>query len=64
MTVIVRQPRSLSSFAYQKMVEGARFETPEAPETIGPDLTSSLRSQSLTEESEAGEEPIKTDETR
>ena len=46
------------------MVEGARFETPEAPETIGPDLTSSLRSQSLTEESEAGEEPIKTDETR
>jgi len=46
------------------LAEGARFENPEAPETIGPDLTSSLRSQSLTEESEAGEEPIKTDGTR
>jgi hypothetical protein len=30
MTVIVRQPRSLPSFAYQKMAEGARFENPDA----------------------------------
>ena len=35
MTVIVRQPRSLPIFAYQKMAEGARFETTEVPETIG-----------------------------
>ena len=32
--------------------EAARFENPTAPETIGPDLISSIRSQSLTEESE------------
>ena len=44
--------------------EGARFENPTAPETIGPDLISSFRSQSLTEQSEAGEEPIKPDGTR
>ena len=43
------------------MTEGARFENPEACETIGPDLTSSFRSQSLTEESEVGEEPVKPD---
>lgn len=55
MTVIVRQP----SFAYQEMAEGARFENPEASETIGPDLTSSFCSQSLTEESEVREGPIK-----
>ena len=44
--------------------EAARFENPTAPETIGPDLISSFRSQSLAEESEAGEEPIKPDRTR
>ena len=48
MTVIVRQPRSLPSFAYQKMAEGARFETPDVAETIGPDLTVSVLSQSFT----------------
>ena len=64
MTVIGRQPRSLPRFAYQKMAEGTRFENPEALETIGPDLTVSFRSQSLTEESEADEGPIKTDGTR
>ena len=38
MNVIVRQPGSLPSFAYQEMAEGARFENPEAIETIGPVL--------------------------
>jgi hypothetical protein len=44
--------------------EAVRFENPDAIETIGPHLTSSVRSQSLTEESEVGEEPIKPDWTR
>ena len=30
------------------LVEGARFETPDVPETIGPDLTVSVLSQSFT----------------
>ncbi len=67
MTVIVRQPRSLPSFAYQKMAEGARFENPEVLETIGHDFTSSFHSQSLAEEleaSEADEKPIKYDRAR
>jgi hypothetical protein len=64
MTVIVRQPRSLPSFAYQKMAEGARFETPTAPETIDLDLLLSFQSQSVTDELEADESPIKTDRTR
>ena len=46
------------------MAEGARFENPTAPETIDLDLLLSVRSQSLTEESEAGEEPIKHDRGR
>jgi hypothetical protein len=46
------------------MAEGARFENPEALETIDPDLTVSFQSQSLTEDSEAEEEPIKPDRTR
>lgn len=46
------------------MAEGARFEAPTVPETIDLDLLLSFRSQSLTEESEAGEKPIKTDRTR
>jgi len=46
------------------MTEGARFENPDAIETIGLDLVLSDRSQSLTEESEAGEKPIKPDGAR
>lgn len=45
------------------MAEGARFEAPTGPETIGIDLVLSICSQSLTEESEPGEKPIKTDGT-
>ena len=64
MSVIVRQPRSLPRFAYQEMAEGARFENPDASETIGPDLVPSVRSQSLTEEPEVGEESVKPDRAR
>jgi hypothetical protein len=46
------------------VAEGARFENPEAPETLGPDLSLSFRSQSVTEESVADKTPIKTDGTR
>lgn len=42
------------------MAKGARFEDPEALEIIGPDLTSSFRSQSLTERLEASEEDEKS----
>ncbi len=45
------------------LAEGARFETPAVAETIVPNRISSFQSQSLTEESEIGEEPIKTDRT-
>ena len=48
----------------RKTAERAKFENSTAPETIGPDLTPSFRSQSLTEELEAGEEPVKPDRTR
>ena len=44
--------------------ETARFENPTAPETIDLDLLLSFRSQSLTEESKAGKEPINSDRTR
>jgi len=43
------------------MAEGARFENPDAIETIGSDLTLSFRSQPVTEESEEGRESIETD---
>ena len=43
---------------------GARFENPDATETIGPNRTLSFPSQSLTDEAEAGEKPIKHDRTR
>jgi hypothetical protein len=43
---------------------GARFENPEVLEAIDPDIVSSFRSQSLTEESEVGEEVVKPDRTR
>lgn len=46
------------------MAEGARFENPTVPRTIRPDRALSVQSQSLTEEAEAGEEPIKPDGTR
>jgi hypothetical protein len=46
------------------MAEGARFENPDTHETIGSDHASSFPSQSLTEEPEAGEKPIKPDRTR
>jgi len=49
--------------AGENMAEGARFENPEASETIDLDLLLSVRSQSLTAESEAGDEPIKPDRT-
>ena len=48
----------------ENLAEGARFQNPEALETIDLDLLLSFRSQSLTEESESDETPIKTDGTR
>jgi len=60
MTVVVRQPRSLPSFGYQEMAEGARFETPNGTKTMGPDLTVSVLSQSFTKARGRG----KTDQTR
>lgn len=44
--------------------EGARFENPTVTETISLDLVQSFQSQLLTEEFEAGEEPVKPDRTR
>ena len=64
MRVIVRQPGDSPHFIYQEMAEGARLENPDTTQTIGPDLTSSFRSQSLTAELEAGEELVKPDRTR
>jgi hypothetical protein len=46
------------------LAEGARFETPDALETIGHDPTLSFRSQSLTAESEERDAPVKTIRTR
>jgi hypothetical protein len=43
--------------------EGAKFENPEAPETIDLNLVLSFQSQSLPEELEVGEEPVKSDRT-
>ena len=40
-----------------------RFEPSKDPGTIVPDRTSSFQSQSLTEDQEVGDEPIKTDRT-
>jgi len=40
--------RNSPRFMYRELTEGARFETPDAPETIGPDLTVSVLSQSFT----------------
>ncbi len=47
----------------QCLAEGARFEASIVSETIGSNSTSSFQSQSLTEESEAGGEPIESDRT-
>jgi hypothetical protein len=46
------------------LADGARFENPTSPETIGPNLISSFRYQIFTEELEVGEKPIKPDGTR
>ena len=48
----------------RKTAERAKFENSTAPETIGPDLTPSFRSQSHPEESEIGAEPVEPDWTR
>jgi hypothetical protein len=53
-----------SSMVADSESRAARFENAAAPETIGPDLVSLVPSQSLTEESEVGEEPVKPDRTR
>jgi hypothetical protein len=44
----VRQLRSLLSLGYQEMAEGAKLEATSALETIGPDLTILVLSQSFT----------------
>ena len=54
----------LSCPGSSEVAEGARFETPDALETIGRDLTLSFRSQSLTAESEERDAPVKTDRRR
>lgn len=41
------------------LAEGVRFETPTDQENIGPDLTSSVRSQSLADGIKKEENPIK-----
>lgn len=46
------------------MAEGARFENPTAPETIGSNIVSLFGSQTLTEDSTEGDEPIKHARTR
>lgn len=63
MRVIARGPETHPRLTYWEIAEGKRFENPTVPETIGPDLTSSFQSQSLTEESEADKTAIKTDGT-
>jgi hypothetical protein len=57
-------PAPILRMTRRTMAEGARFENPRAPETMGSNLVSSFRSQSLTAESEAGDEPINTDRRR
>lgn len=64
MMVAVQSPETHPHFTYREMAEGARFENPPGPETIGPDLHSAVLSQSLTGESEADEAPMKPHETR
>jgi hypothetical protein len=49
---------------HRKMAKAARFETPDGTENIGRDLLLSVRTQSLTEDLEAEETPIKPDGTR
>ena len=44
--------------------EAARFKITPTPETIGRDLHPSVRIQSLTQESDPDETPIKPDRTR
>jgi len=44
--------------------KAARFENPDATETRGHNPLSSVKSQSVTDESEADEAPMKHDRTR
>jgi hypothetical protein len=63
----IGRDRVEASHYVENLVGGARFETIDAPETIGPDLISSLRSQSRTEElkaSEVDERPANPDSAR
>lgn len=64
MRIIVRSPETHPRFDYREMGEGARFENPDAIETIGRDLLYSVRTQSLTEDLEAEETSTKPDGTR
>jgi hypothetical protein len=64
MLVLSRRITSKHQITRDNMAEGVRFENPDAPETISLDLILSDRSQSLTDETEAGEDPIKTDRAR
>jgi hypothetical protein len=48
-----------SSVVANSRGEGRRFENSAAPESIGPDHHRSFSSQSLPDDSEAGEEPMK-----
>jgi hypothetical protein len=63
----IGKDRVKASHYVENLVGGARFETIDAPETIGPDLISSFRSQALTvelEASEVDERPAKPDRAR
>ncbi len=64
-TALIPGRRLVFSRIYNKarVIDGgrARFENPDATETIERDLLSSVQSQSLTDESEADEVPIKHD---
>lgn len=63
MMVIVRRHRNSTPPHISGNGGEARFKNPIGSEIIKPDSSSSFRSESLTDESEVGEEPIKTDRT-
>ncbi len=54
----------LSCPGRSEVAEGARFENSDGLETIGPNLASLFRPQSLTEEAEVVVDPIKRDRAR
>ena len=70
MSNVVMDPRVSWCFGTNAFVkarpkpERARFEITDTPETIDLDLLLSFQSQSVTDELEANESPIKTDRTR